>query len=130
MIRSALLGNKIDTGKKAMTSMEAYTGIEMSQQNFKKHLKMSNPKKNFLLSDRCTLLRLKIRFRIFYTKLDLFRMKIENINNSDCSYCVNLNDEPKRKACVIYCWNVKIFNRCGNTSGEKSSTSGELDTHF
>ena len=45
MIRSALLGNKIDTGEKAMTSMAAYTGIKMSQQNFKNHLKISNPKK-------------------------------------------------------------------------------------
>ena len=95
IIRSCLLGNKVDTGEKAAAAMAAYTGLEMDQRNFKNHLKASNPRKNFLLNDRCVLLRLKIRFRIFYTKLDLYRMKIDNVNDPNCAHCDGLNDTPQ-----------------------------------
>ena len=75
--------------------MSAYLGRNMDQQNMKNHLKMSNPKNNFLLNNRCTLLRMKIRFKIFYTKLDLSRMKIDDIKDGNCTYCSELNDSPQ-----------------------------------
>ena len=93
--RSCFLGNKIDTGEKAAAAMAAYTGLEMDQRNFGNHLTASNPRKNFLLSDRCVLLKLKIRFKIFYTKLDLYRMKIESVNDPNCAHCEGLNDTPQ-----------------------------------
>ena len=77
IIRCLLLGNKLDTGIKVKAALSAYTGEIMNQQNIEDKMKMSNPKSNLLLNDRCTLLRMKIRFKIFHTKLDLYRMKIE-----------------------------------------------------
>ena len=97
IIRCLLFGNKLDTGIKVKASLSTYTGEIMDQPNFKDHMKMSNPKSNFLLNDRCTLLRMKIRFRIFYTKLDLFRMKIGEINDSICSYCITLESSPQNE---------------------------------
>ena len=91
--------------------MSAYTGEIMDQPYFKIHTNMSNPKSNFLLNDRCALLRLKIRFKIFYTKLDLFRMKIDGINDQNCSYCVNLNNEPKPESLrhlLLECKSLRI----------------------
>ena len=95
IIRSAFFNHKLDTGSKVEATMSAYLGRKMNQQNMRNHLKMSNPKNNFLLNDRCTLLRMKIRFKIFYTKLDLSRMRIEDIKDRNCSYCNEPNESPK-----------------------------------
>ena len=95
IIRSAFFNERIDTGSKVEATMSAYLGRNMNQQNIKNHLRMSNPKNNFLLNDRCTLLRLKIRFKIFYTKLDLSRMNIDDIKDGNCSYCNETNEPPK-----------------------------------
>ena len=96
--RCLLFGYKLDTGIKVKASLSTYTNEIMSQPNFENHMKMSNPKGNFLLNDRCALLRMKIRFRIFYTKQDLLRMKIEGINDSICSYCTTHEDQPQNES--------------------------------
>ena len=98
IIRCCLSSKRLDTGIKAKATMSAYSGVDMDQRNFKEHLKMSNPRNNFLLNDRCSLLRLKIRFRIFYTKLDLYRMRIENVNDPNCSYCINSVATPQNES--------------------------------
>ena len=98
MIRCLWFNGKLDTGIKVKASLSAYTGENMNQPNLKEHLRMSNPKNNLLLNDRCTLLRMKIRFRIFYAKLDLHRMKINEINDSDCSYCITLENPPQKES--------------------------------
>ena len=98
IIRSAFFNDNVDTGSKVKASISAYLGRTMNQQNIKNHLKMSNPRNNFLLNDRCTLLRMKIRFKIFYTKLDLSRMKIEDIKDGNCMYCIDLEDSPKTES--------------------------------
>ena len=95
IIRSAFFNEKLDTGLKVEATMSAYLCRKMNQQNMNNHLKMSNPKNNFLLNDRCTLLRLKIRFKIFYTKLDLSRMNNNDIKDGNCSYCNDTNESPK-----------------------------------
>ena len=54
---------------------------------------------------------MKIRFRIFYTKLDLYRMKIEGINDSNCPYCITLNDEPEKESLrhlLLECKSLRI----------------------
>ena len=95
IIRCLWFSNKLDTGIKVKAALSAYTGEIMNQQNIDEQMKMSNPKSNLLLNDRCTLLRMKIRFKIFHTKLDLYRMKIEGINDANCSYCMTPNEPPK-----------------------------------
>ena len=111
IIRCLLFVEKLDTGIKVKAAMSAYTGEIMDQPYFKNHTKMSNPRNNFLLNDRCSLLRMKIRFKIFYTKLDLYRMKIEEINNPNCSYCITLNDEPEKESLhhlLLECKNLRM----------------------
>ena len=98
IIRCCLSSKRLDTGNKAKAAMSAYTGVDADQWNFKEHLKMSNPRTNFLLDDRCSLLRLKIRFRILYTKLDLYRMRIENVDDPNCMYCINLAETPQNES--------------------------------
>ena len=72
IIRCLMFGKELDTGVKVKASLAAYIGELMDQPNIENQFKMSNPKKNVLLTDRLVLLRMKIRFRIFYTKLDLY----------------------------------------------------------
>ena len=98
IIRCCLSSKWLDTGNKAKAAMSAYTGVDINQRNLKEHLKMSNPRNNFLLDDRCSLLRLKIRFRVFYKKLDLFRMRNENIDDPNCSYCINSAASPQSES--------------------------------
>ena len=111
IIQCLLLGEKLDTGIKVKAAMAAYTCEIMDQPYFKNHTKMSNPKSNFQVNDRCSLLRLKIRFKIFYTKLDLYRMKIEGIIDPNCSYCITLNVEPEKESLshlLMECKNLRI----------------------
>ena len=112
IIRCLLLGEKLDTGIKVKAAMAAYTGENMDQPYFKNLKKMSNPRSNFLINDRCSLLRLKIRFKIFYTKLDLYRMKIDEINDPNCLYCITQNDKPEKESLshlLKDCKNLRIL---------------------
>ena len=84
-----------NTVNRINASDRLYGKIDMNNMDVKKQLKSANPRKNRLLNDRSVLLRQKIKFRIFYTKLDLFRMNIKDIKDPDCEYCRGM-ERPKK----------------------------------
>ena len=89
-LRSVIIKVENNTVNRLSASTFLYEKINMNNSSLLRQLKAANPQRNCLLNARCTLLRQKIRFRIFYTRLDLFRMKIKEIKEPSCLYCKNL----------------------------------------
>ena len=97
-LRSSIIRVEDNTVNRVSASTFLYDKVNINNSSLLRQLKATNPRQNYLLNARCVLLRQKIRYKVFYTRLDLFRMKVNGVNDPNCHYCKGLECPPKEES--------------------------------